>query len=388
MKNFSNMLNKESIRSLIKDVITNKVYNDIDVPIPLENNYFMNNNYGLLLIMDALIKYDIIIEDTKYLNEFVEDLRLIIKKMKAWEDIKLGVNTLLAKYSGKILEIEKDKKDSKESKEKILRYIYQRYIVEGYFYYGFSSCHKNEIESLGIKKEGFALDPRLIKINNVLRKYEGKNVIMRKNANITDNFVVASYFSFIGPDFLDKLATSKIFGRSGYNNNFYYTKNMLEFKDNIIKYSSDRHFNGEENNTIIDLLNVWKDYNISNQHGCIAFIKREKLNRNSLKDFEEIVKCLDEQELVETIGMVMESRYTSYSLDEDIDNNLIEIIDIPSYNDIISNEKIYVDVDEEEIKEIRILKNSYGFANIVMFAGLILLSLGVVVAFVVSVLGW
>ena len=81
MKNFSNMLNKESIRNLIKEVITNKVYNDIDIPIPLENNYFINNNYGLLLIMDALIKYDIIIEDNEYLSSFVEDLRLIIKKM-------------------------------------------------------------------------------------------------------------------------------------------------------------------------------------------------------------------------------------------------------------------------------------------------------------------
>ena len=385
---FYDILQRSDIKKLIKEIMSNKAYNDVDIPIPIETNYFVNNNYSLLLLLDALFKYILIIEEDRYLDSYIDSLNMIIKKMDNYNDIEKGVNTLLIKYVSKILNISNNK--THESKEKILRYIYKKYIVEGYFYYGYSSVHKNEIEEYGIRKSGFILDSRISEINDIIKKYEDKDVIRRVNANITDNFIVALYFAFIGPDYLEKLATSKVLNSDSNDNSFYYTKKYSSFIENIEKYISKNNFNSNDKNIILDnFVTVWKENSISKSHGCISFIKRSSLNHNYLKDFEEIVKNINNMNLVDAISMIMESRYTSYEIDEDISPMLIETIDIPSYNVIIDkNDNIELLDEDVSLENNLLLSNSYGFANICMFIGLILVSLGVTITIIISTMGW
>ena len=91
---FYDILQRSDIKKLIKEIMSNKAYNDVDIPIPIETNYFVNNNYSLLLLLDALFKYILIIEEDRYLDSFIDSLNMIIKKMDNYNDIEKGVNTL------------------------------------------------------------------------------------------------------------------------------------------------------------------------------------------------------------------------------------------------------------------------------------------------------
>lgn len=381
------LLAREDVKKLIRNVLNSKKYNNISIPLALDTNYFIDDNYALLLVLDALIKYEIIIDDEKYLSNYIDGIDNVVRKSKDYDSSIKGINKLLGKYVSRLLGLNRER--SFESKEKILRYIYNKYIVSGYFYYGYSEYHKNEIKENGIKKDGFIFDSRLEKANEILKKYIGKDILVKKPATITDSFIVAAYFSMIGPDFLDKMATARLFNELYFDNSFYYTKDLNLFKYNIIKFAKDKNIPKDE--TIIlanNLVSVWNSQVTPYNKGCISFIKREHLDKNSLIDFEQIVKGLDDISLSDAISMVMESRYTSFTLENDIDNDLIETIEIPSYCNLIEKSPLNMEIlEEDDYNSISVQrKNSYGFATIVMFLGLILVSLGIV-TFIISIIG-
>ena len=154
----------------------------------------------------------------------------------------------------------------------------------------------------------------------------------------------------------------------------------------------------EEQITIINhFMDIWKEDNISNSHGCIAFIKRSDLKRNYLKDIEEIISCSKDKDILESVAMILESRYGSYDLEEEISPRSFEIMDIPSYKSILDQEQTTTQEEIEELKTIspvkiqekltKINKTSYGFASVFMLAGLLLISIGVTAMIVISKLG-
>lgn len=402
---FSKIIKRDDVKKLMSEVINDTRYNDVNIPLPIENNYFINNNYALFLIMDALLKFDIIIDDYRFIEDYVCQLKRIMKRMNDYQDINKGINTLIGKTCGRKLNLNNYK--SNDVKEKILRYIYKKYVVEGYFYYGFSSTYKNEIEYEGITKSGFRLDSRLDDVNNILKDYEKKDIIKRVESDITDNFVVASYFAFLGPDYLEKMANSGIFNDKCYDKSCFYTKNVNTFRNNLSLYCDKKHMKYDEKATVINnFLDTWNESMISNSHGCIAFIKRSQMNRNFLKDIEDIIIGSRDVDLYSSIAMIMESRYSSYELDGDISSLFFEIVDIPSYQYIIGEieEEIEIIYDDNGLDDLKIIvedqennfdnkkekfqnSNSYGFTSVFMLVGLLLISLGSTITIIIKALG-
>lgn len=395
-KLFAKIMERSDTKYLIKEVLNNERYSKLTISLPFTNNYFMDHHYAIFLVMDALIKFDIIIEDENLIEEYIGNLKRIIKKMNTYQEISKGINLLIMKMVAKQLNISNYKLN--ESKEKILHYIYEKYIIEGYFYYGISSSNKKEVSFSGIKKEGFILDFRLDEINEILKKYERRDIIKRVESDITDNFIIACYFAFLGPDYLEKFATSGIFNDKDYDTSCFYTKDVHLFKKNLDQYMNNKNMTTEEQITIINhFMDIWKEDNISNSHGCIAFIKRSDLKRNYLKDIEEIISCSKDKDILESVAMILESRYGSYDLEEEISPRSFEIMDIPSYKSILDQEQTTTQEEIEELKTIspvkiqekltKINKTSYGFASVFMLAGLLLISIGVTAMIVISKLG-
>lgn len=397
MSLFSKIINREDVRSLMDEVINRECYNKLTVSFPLANNYFIDQHYALFLLMDAFGKFDIIIGDYNYFDEYLRYLKRTFKKMNTYQDISKGINLAISKIVSRILNINNSK--SNESKEKILRYVYKKYIVDGYFYYGLSSSEKREVSFSGIKKDGVILDSRLSEVNNILKKYEDKDIIKRVVSNLTDNFMIACYYSFLGPVYLEELAVSGIFKDKCYNSNCFYTKDVRTFKDNLEKYISNKRMNSEERALVINnLLDVWKENNVSSSHGCIAFIKRSSINRNYLKDIEEIISNSCDMDLNEAMAMILESRYGSYDIDSDILTSDFELLDIPSYRFIINDCSIDDNMDTSALKIdyvddsgsnnfVQKVSLSHGYISVFMLAGVLLISVGVILTFVVGNLG-
>lgn len=392
---FPKIMERSDTKQLIKEILNSEHYSKLAISLPFSNNYFMDHHYAMFLIMDALIKFDIIIEDEPLLEDYIINLKRIIKKMNTYQEISKGINLLIIKTTAKRLNISNYK--TNDSKEKILKYIYEKYIIEGYFYYGISSINKKELNLSGIKKEGFILDFRLSEINEILKKYEQRDIIKKVECDITDNFVIACYFAFLGPDYLEKFATSGIFSEENYDTNCFYTKNAHLFKKNLDQYMNSKNISKEEQVVIVNnFMDVWKEDNINSSHGCIAFIKRSYLKRNYLKDIEEIIACSKNKDILESVAMIIESRYGSYDLEEDISPTDFEIVDIPSYRSILGQEDI-IDLEEiEQLKKSSLAKNeqeklvnkvSYGFASVFMLAGILLISIGVAATIIIGKLG-
>lgn len=397
MSLFSEIINREDVKLLLSDVVNRECYNKLTVSLPLANNYFIDHHYALFLLMDAFSKFDIIIGDYSLFDEYFRYIKRTFKRMNTYQDISRGVNLAISKMVFKVLNINSAK--SNTAKEKVLRYIYKKYIVEGYFYYGLSSSEKRDIEVSGIRKDGFILDSRLSDVNDVLRRYENKDIIRRVESSLTDNFVIACYYAFLGPIYLEELATSGIFKDKCYNSSCFYTKNVQVFRNNFSQYIKNKRMKSDEQALVINnLMDVWKEDDVSNSYGCVAFVKRSCLNRNYLKDIEAIINNSKDMELLEAMSMIMESRYASYDLDGDILASNIELLDIPNYNfiagmtdgldDVVIDElKVEFKDSDSNLNINRKISTSYGYASVFMLTGIILVSVGVILTVIVGSLG-
>lgn len=365
MSSLFEILERDNVKGKLKEILNN--YN-------LNKENIIDSKSFLFLYIDAIYKYTVIIDDDKYLNEYIENLNILFDKINIYNDIENGIYTLLAKFTSKKLEISSFK--SITSRERILKYIYNKYIVEGYFFYGFSSNYKDFISIKGITKEGFMFDDNINEVNRILSKYNKSDVITRKPSSITDEFKLALYFALIGPDFLDKMYDSGIFNDKKYNELFYFTKNLYDLENNIDIYSKEKHLTSNEKDTLIDNFRVlWNKFDINNVHGSIALIKRSKFDKNYLKDIDEIIN--DKKiKLIDGISMILESRYSSYDIDNDIRKEDIEFIDIPSFNYLVSNENNYTKNKKNKI-------DMNGFGMILTFVGIIFITLGIILGYIV-----
>lgn len=383
---FYKIINREDVKKLISEIIANNRYKKVSIPMTLDNDYYFDDKYALFLLLDSIIKYDIIINSEKYIEEYINQLRRLFKRISSYQDITKGINKTLASICLKILELSNYK--TLENKEKILRYIYKKYIVEGYFYYGFSSCSSNEVDFSGIKKDGFILDSRLDDINSILRRYENKDIIKRVKSDITDNFIIASYYAILGPDYLEKMAVSQLFSKDCYDKSCFYTKDISMLISNMKTYIKNNHLNKEEEDIIINnLYNILTEENVSNSNGVIAFIKRSYINKNYLKNIEEIIEGSKDLDIENSISMIMESRYSSYEIDSDILPLYLEYLYLPKYQDLcsanIENSNYDTILIEDnnlnsKSKKIEKVSNTYGFISTLMLLLLILIVIIVV----------
>lgn len=389
---FKNIMEEKSVKDFLKILASSEKYSDITVPKNIKNNYYIGNNYALFLFVDSLVKYIIIIEDVKYLNSYLEDLTLIFKKMDSYNDINKGVNTLLAKYVSKILKLSSIK--TNESKEKILRYIYKKYIMDGYFYYGYNSSSLISLKELGLKKDGFVLDSRLEEVNSTVGKLIDEDIFKREKVSITDNFVLAFYHSLIAPRYLEDLAKFI----NGDNYLPFYLKDIDSIKNEFTRALKKKKVPSNRVNLVIDsFVDKFIEDKVANSNGYIAFIKRDKINKNYLKDIEEIFNEVKDLKLYNAIGMILESRYMSFDIENDIAYSDLDFVSIPSFKYLTTDEEvecleidddiqsIKVDFNEEENEEklTELPKvNSYGYASVFMFFGLIFISIGVILSIV------
>lgn len=383
---FYKIIKRDDVKKLISETIANNRYKNVSIPMTLDNDYYFDDKYALFLLLDSIIKYDIIISSEKYIEEYINQLRRLFKRISSYQDITKGINKILVSICLKILELSNYK--TPENKEKILRYIYKKYIVEGYFYYGFSSCASNEIDFSGIKREGFILDSRIDDINSILKRYENKDVIKRVKSDITDNFIIASYYSILGPYYLEKIASSQLFTKDCYDKNCFYTKDINMLIANMKIYIKNKHITKEEENIIINnLYNVLTEENVSNSNGVIAFIKRSYINKNYLKNIEEIIEGSKDLDIENSISMIMESRYSSYELDSDILPLYLEYLYFPKYQELCSINEVNIPcetivIEENDInskaEKIKKVNNTYGFISAFMLLLLILIVIIVV----------
>lgn len=387
----SNTFNYPIVRSFLRHLLIEDRYKKIVPPDYLKNRYYIEDKYAFYLGIDAIIKFDQIIEDDNLLNDYILHLNRIFKKSNDYSCISNGINLLIAKMVG--LKLELPNTYTFSSRRKILYYIYNRYIVNGYFYFGFSSNYLNELQCLGIQSKTFFIDDKLKHINDVFNEESSKVLFLNNETTITDDSVIASYFALISPYFLADMAVNPLFIKRDIKRDCFYTHDLVKIKDNLIKVCDNNRISGESKKEIV---NSFIDcYTLSCRKEikpCIAKISRRSIGKNKLKDIDQIVKNTDEK-LASAVGLILDSRYISYRISKTISPYDIEFMELPSYNDFMLNKyDLTVSVNSEELKlddksvKKNITANSFGAIS-VAFVGLLFIFVGTILAIFLSILG-
>ena len=380
-------------RNILQKLLVVDKYKRILPPDYIKNKYYVDNKYAFLLAVDAIIKYDQIIEEPKYLHLYINQLIKIFDKYSNYNDIKNGINLLIAKITCDKLCITNIHTFS--AREMILRYIYNKYIVNGYFYFGFSSNYLNEIECVGIRTNTFFIDDKLNYINDVFKKASGKLLFLNEKTTITDDITIATYFSLISPYFLADMASNPLFIDKKINRECFYRHDLVNIKESLGKVCDFQRIDPENKKEVV---NSFIDcYTLSCAREikpCIAKINRRSINKNKLKDIDRIIKDTDEK-LGSAVGLILDSRYTSYNIIKDISPYDIEIIQIPTYCDLLTGPNSItnvINVNSEELKidnsiiRRKITQNSFGSISLA-YIGLLFIFIGTVLAIFMSFMG-
>ena len=410
--NFKTLLKNEHLLSILHNVLMNETTKNKVSNASINGESYSYNRYSLLITMDIVIKYKIIINDETYNNYFLNKLDTITSNYNNHEDLIIKGNSLLIDLVSNKLNVNTTKT---EDKKEILKYIYDKYIVNGYCFHSFPSIFKEKTEEVGLTQD---IDIKelndLKKIDYIFSNHNYKNIISRdlkeksRAIYITDSPAMAYYYAFRSPEYMAEITSlSKYYNYlKDYNKDAFYLKDYHKCKSNLASLCQHVNMTTKEETTILKTFDKrWKALNLSESLPCIAFIKRSDLAKNYLSNIDDIINSVDTIDLNILVSKITDSKYPIIKRYSNINSLDLTVITMPSYREIRNNKFIIKDkpktvvtpitreaYQEEKVKKEKFNFNykyafSYGNANVVALTGLLLITLGMTLTIIINVLG-
>ena len=406
--NFKSLLKNEHLLSILNNVLMNESTKNKVSNVSIKGESYNYNRYSLLITMDIVIKYQIIINDETYNNYFLNKLDTITSNYNNHGDLIIKGNSILIDLVSNKLNVTTTKT---EDKKEILKYIYDKYIVNGYCFHSFPSVFKEQTEEVGLTQD---IDIKelndLKKIDYIFSNHNYKNIISRnlkeksRAIYITDSPAMAYYYAFRSPEYMAELTSlSKYYNYlKDYHKDAFYEKDYYKCKSNLVSLCKHLNMTVKEENTILKTFDKrWYSLKLSESMPCIAFIRRKELAKDSLPNIEEIYESVDEMPLEILVSKITDSKYPVIRRYSNINSLNLTIITMPSYKEIKSNSFISKDKpkavlttvtrkDYQEEKRFNFnfkYAYSYGNANVVALTGLLMISLGATITIILKVLG-
>lgn len=392
---FKSLLKNTKLLAILNYILTNK-----------EDTTY--SQYSLLIAMDLVIKYQIIITDDNYNDYFLNNLEIICKDYTSHQDLIIKGNRLLVDLVSKKINVSTN---NSTDKKQILKYIYDKYIVNGYCFHSFPSIYKNEVEENGLTtKIDIKEQNDLKKINYIFNNHNYTNIITRdlncktKPIYVTDSPAMAYFYAFRSPEYMASLtSTSKYYEYiKGYDKNAFYEKDYTKCKSNLTLLCKHVDMTTKEENTVIKTFDKrWNKLKMSESVPCIAFIKRSDLAKDFLNDINEIINSVDKIDLDILVSRILDSKYPIIRRYSDINSLDLSVITMPSYREIKNNELLSKKVptvilnvktieqpeeDQNENQEYEYAYNN-GAANTIAIIGLIIGTLALTTGVIFKVIG-
>ena len=392
---FDKILSKTLVKDLLHEVIRDERFTSTKDGAP--ENFGIENFYGLLIVMDAIYKYSIIINNDAYFEEYIVQLRRMLKRLDNHKDLENGVNRLIIKFTAKVLNIE-DTKDA-DSKRDILSYIYNKYIVDGYVFYGFNSSMKDGFSNgIDARKIDIPIE-RLRQINHFFNNRGFINYIDVNDGDdnyivLTDNFALAYFYAMSSPTYLkDICCNDRYMNEKEYDLMAFYRGDYEKARENIIKFSHEVRLSLHEGEVMLEAFtNMWNKLNITNAKSSVAFIKRKVVGRNYLKNIRDIFASLDDEKLSVLVGKIFENKDNFYKRYSPVLKDDFTILDLYSYRElyntdeellfreesnVLLNDKYFDDLEDEySVTSLSSLVNNYGKSTILGLVGMLMITIG------------
>lgn len=374
------ILSNENVSKLIKEVVNNNRYNKKEDANYLE---FIDNEQALFILIDALYKYRMIINDKYLFNDFVVQLNLVFRKITNFDDITNGINKLITKFT--IIKLGYKEKEE-EHRDEIIKYVYDKYITDGYLFHSINDVYiKDIIENGFIPQKYNNLYDKFIKLQGMLKDDVISKDFTLKSISFTDSFEKAYFYASHSPLYFYGLLCGNDLIKKEEDKKAYLFNDYEGCLKNINKIISRLELNDEKAKYLRNVFNEeWKLINKSNSGPTIMAIKRNLI----LKEDINLDKIINDKniKLVDAISKIIDSRHESINYEDKIDAKDILFIRLPSYKSFVIERKIV----KEEVpkKEVKIeSNNNYGKASILMIVGSILITLGVIITIIMTMIG-
>ena len=399
------VLNRADVKEFLHEVLYDERFINKTSPELPENGTYPKTEYSLILIMDALMKYQILFDTDDLIDEYILQLRRFMKKCENHRDLAEGINRVLGRITAVILNIDLEKIEEVENKKKILSYIYNRYITNGYVFHSFPGNYEAWVKEKGLDPLDYSINMASLKdVKKILESHNGKNILKKDLKDtayftITDSFALAYHYAFHSPYYLAQLSalTPYMENEKKYDRGAYYRKEFNHVKENIEELCRDLQLSNKEATVVLEtVIEEWRRLDITNGKPTIALIKRSSVDHNYLKDYRKILDICEKEELSFSIEKIFESRIAGEKRYTPISPVDIKIAILPTYKEIYNNDGDFVEEKLENIEEIteklpeRInirneVVNTYGNASIVALAGVLLIALGATITILLTI---
>lgn len=374
---FDKLIENENVQELLKEIFNNPKYYEKNVEEVLKKDYFLHERI-LFIFYDSLYKYQLLIGDSEYLEEFISSIELILKKFDTTDDIRFGISKLLGTLLMKKMNISKD--DIEEKKDIILNYVYREYVKNGYYIRGLS---KNDFlkDYKNKKTNKITIEEEVYKLAELLEKYDFKILDKDKDKySFNTDFTNACLESVNAPYYLYNLVVNNKFVTK--NGEAYYLKDYDLCLKNLNKVLSSLGVNDKDKKDIIDLFeDVWQSFNDDESNNIyLTFFRRDELHK--IIDYNKKEDFLFDEALY-NIFTAYDDFYSSTECEVDIEF-FVELPGICNYKvkkeSVEKKEKRKVEFAEDDFS----LKNKYGKVTMFLVTGAVLIIIGVMVTVVLN----
>lgn len=386
------ILKRKDVQKLLKEVCCSDCYNTKETKISLEYENYYNKEKPLFIIIDALYKYKVIINDDDYLDEYIFSLEKLMRKIDNYSDIERGINKLIVRICSRKLSL-KNITDI-ENKKELLSYIYKNYIVEGYMFHSIPNIYKQDIIENGLNPEHYNnLYQKFIHIKKILKKHKAETII-EKNFNehyitMTDSLIKAYYYAANAPMYFSSLlSNNNIMTNKKYKKDAYYRKDYKDCFYNLNRLSTELNLTIKESNYLKKVCKEeWELLKNNKNIPTVLLVKRKYLGNNYLKDIDNIMSLINKNSLDDIVRKIITSRFDNIEIKTKIKSTYIEVIELYSYKDIYERENNNVEEDikiKENIFETSTqnLTNAYGKVSILLLLGSLLITIGVIISII------
>lgn len=359
---FKELLKREDIINFITDLYNKDVY----------RNKVNADQYDLIgIFYDALFKYSIIVDNIMYFDSYFGELKYLFKKLDKLDDINDGINKLLSK-----IVITKLGCNSKES---FIKYIHDKYIVNGYMMHAYSDIYTDDIN-----KNGFIINS----YKNLYNDFNNlKNDLINENINIidkdfndnviylTDNMKTAYYYSVRSPYyFYDLICNDDLVKYK----DAYLKKDYKKCLSNIKKVISSNYISGDLGEKIIDLFNKeWNLLNNDSVNSSIMLVRRDKLKMDEF-DLDKFIQKYNNENYDVIFDRLVNNNYTNYKYEYNIKSDDIEIISFS--NNFVKSNNYKIKDDEYSLYDDFV--GNHGVVSILMLLGVLFLTIGLLLVII------
>ena len=379
------IIRREDVRGLLENIFNSARYYDKESTNSMGYQMHFGVQQILFLVYDALFKYKLIINDMSYFEDFIEQVDKLIKRIDNFYDISCGINRIIGRVCAFKLGV-KDI-DEKASKNRVLKHIYDRYILNGYYIHGYSSHYYKDI-----LENGFIIDnynnyyDKFLKVQEIL-KIKGHGDILEKDFYIkkvefTDSLLLGCYYSVNAPMFFSNLLCRNCFINNQENIDSYSKNDYQACLKNIYKLINGLNLNDEEKNIFIDAFkSEWKLLDKDNNNISLMLIPRD-LFIDSMINIDSFIEENKEVSFVDCVCKLLEHN-DNIVVNDDIMKRHITFINLDNYKKYVRSDKkdsLKVELEKTFVnnEDEFAFSNTYGKVSILLLVGTVLITLGVI----------